>query len=117
MGSGTPYLEKAAAIKDWEKRNTVSELWAYLEFCNYYSGYMKMSAEYAPPMTAMLKGNWEETKNGSNNALVWNDASDPAFDGMKQALLSAEGLPLWDPRRGFVLRTDASGYAICALLE
>ena len=56
----------------------------------------------------MLKGNREETKKGSKKALVWTEESDRAFEGMKQALLSAVGLHLVDPDRGFVLRTDAS---------
>ena len=68
-------------------------------------------------MTAMLKGNREETKKGSKKALVWNDESDRAFEGTKQALLSAVGLHLVDPDRGFVLRTDASDYAVGAVLE
>ena len=63
-------------------------------------------------MTTMLKGNREETKKGSKKALVWTAESDRAFEGMKQALLSAVGLHLVDPDRGFVLRTDASDYAI-----
>ena len=65
----------------------------------------------------MLKGNREETKKGSKKALVWNDESDRAFEGMKQALLSAVGLHLVDPDGGFVLRTDASDYAVGAVLE
>ena len=36
---------------------------------------------------------------------------------MKQALLSAVGLHLVDPDQGFVLRTDASDYAVGAVLE
>ena len=76
-----------------------------------------MYAEYAAPMTTMLKGNREETKKGSKKALVWNEESDRAFEGMKQALLSAVGLHLVDPDRGFVLRTDASDYAVGAVLE
>ena len=106
-----------AGIEHWEKPKTVSELRAYLGFCNYYSGYIKMYAEYAAPLTTMLKGNQEETKKGSKKALVWNEESDCAFDGMKQALLSAVGLHLVDPDRGFVLRTDASNYAVGAVLE
>ena len=80
----------------------VSELRAYLGFCNYYSGYIKMYAEYAAPMTTLLKGNREETRKGSRKALVWTAESDRAFEGMKQALLSAVGLHLVDPDRGFV---------------
>ena len=65
----------------------------------------------------MLKGNREETKKGSKKALVWNEESHRAFEGMNQALLSAVGLHLVDPDRGFVLRTDTSDYAIGAVLE
>ena len=116
-GQRKPIPGKVAAIEHWEKPKTVSELRAYLGFCNYYSGYIKMYAEYAAPMTTMLKGNREETKKGSKKALVWTAESDRAFEGMKQALLSAVGLHLVDPDRGFVLRTDASDYAIGAVLE
>ena len=116
-GQRKPIPGKVAAIEHLEKPRTVSGLRAYFGFCNYYSGYIKMYAEYAAPMTTMLKGNREETKKGSKTALVWNDESDPAFEGMKQALLSAVGLHLVDPDRGFVLRTNASGYAVCAVLE
>ena len=42
-----------------------------------------MYAEYAAPMTTMLKGNREETKKGSKKALVWDAHSDRAFEGMK----------------------------------
>ena len=119
VGSGKqkPIPRKVAVIEHWEKPKTVSELRAYLGFCNYYSGYIKMYAEYAALMTAMLKGNREETKKGSKKALVWNEESHRSFEGMKQAQLSAEGLHLLDPDRGFVLRTDASDYAIGAVLE
>ena len=116
-GQRKPIPGKVAAIEHWEKPKTVSELRAYLGFCNYYSGYIKMYAEYAAPMTTMLKGNREETKKGSKKALVWTEESDRAFEGMKQALLSAVGLHLVDPDRGFLLRTDASDYAIGAVLE
>ena len=91
-GQRKPIPGKVAAIEQWEKPKTVSELRAYLGFCNYYSGYIKMYAEYAAPMTTMLKGNREETKKGSKKALVWTEESDRAFEGMKQALLSAVGL-------------------------
>ena len=116
-GERKPIPGRVAAIEHWEKPKTVSELRAYLGFCTYYSGYIKMYAEYAAPMTTMLKGNREETKKGSKKALVWTAESDAAFEGMKQALLSAVGLQLVDADRGFVLRTDASDYAVGAVLE
>ena len=108
---------KVAAIEQPEKPKMVSEVRAYLRFCNFYSEYITMYAEYAARMTAMLKGNPKETKKGSKKALVWNEESDHAFETMKQALLSAVGLHLLDPDRGFFLRTDASDYAIGAVMK
>ena len=72
-GQRQPIPGNVAAIEHWEKIKTVSELRAHLGFCNYYSGYSKMYARYAAPMTAMLKGNREETQKGSTKALVWNE--------------------------------------------
>ena len=68
-GQRKPIPGKVAAIEHWEKPKTVSELRAYLGFCNYYSGYIKMYAEYAAPMTTMLKGNREETKKRVSRAV------------------------------------------------
>ena len=116
-GQQKPIPGNIAAIEHSEKPKTVSELGAHLGFCNYSLCYIKMFAEYAAPMTAMLKGNREETDKGSRKALVWNEESARAFGGTRQALLSAVGLHLVDPDRGFVLRTDAFDYGIGALLE
>ena len=55
-GQRKPIPGKVAAIEHWEKPKTVSELRAYLGFCNYYSGYIKMYAEYAAPMTDHAQG-------------------------------------------------------------
>ena len=56
-GQRKPIPGKVVAIGHLEEPKTVFELRAYLGFCNYYSGYIKMYAEYAAPMTTMLKGN------------------------------------------------------------
>ena len=95
----------------------MSELRAYLGFCNYYSWYIKVYTEYAATMTAMLNGNRDQTMKGSKKALVCNEESDRALEGMQQGLVSAVGLHLVDPDRGFILRTYASDYTIGAVLE
>ena len=66
VGNGQlkPIPGKVAVTEHWEKRKTVLKLRAYLGFCNYYSGYIRMYAEYAAPMTAMLRGKREETRKG-----------------------------------------------------
>ena len=116
-GQRKPIPGKVAATEHWEKPKTSSELGPYQGFCNCYSRYSTMYAEYAAPMTAMLKGNREVTKKGFKKALVWNEESNRALEKMKKAPLSTPGLHLVDPDLGFVLRSDASDYAIGAVLE
>ena len=40
-----------------------------------------------------------------------------AFDEVKRVLCEGLELQRVDPDRGFVLMVDASGYAVCAILE
>ena len=48
-GQRKPIPGKVAAIEHWEKPKTVSELRAYLGFCNYYSGYIRCMPSMQPP--------------------------------------------------------------------
>ena len=76
-----------------------------------------MYAEMAAPMTALLKGNRDETKKGSKKPIIWDDEANDAFQAMKRALLDKLKLWLINPDKGFVLRTDASDYVVGAVLE
>ena len=78
-GQQKPIPGKVAAIEPWEKPKTVSKLRAYLGFCNYYWRYIKMYAEYAAPMIAMVKGNRQETKKVSKEASVCNEECDQSL--------------------------------------
>ena len=68
-------------------------------------------------MTSLLKGNRDETKKGSKKPIIWDDEANDAFEAMKCALLDKPKLWLINPDPGFVLRTDASDYAVGAVLE
>ena len=94
-GQWKPILGEVPAIDHLEKPKTVSDLWASLGFCYYYSRYIKVYAEYATPMTSMLKGIQDDTKKGSKKAVRWNEGSFRAFERMKQALLSAVAHNSW----------------------
>ena len=69
------------------------------------------------PPTKLLQVGREEGKKGSKKALAWTPESEKAFDDMKAALLKPLNLHLPNPDKGFVLRTDASEYAVGAVLE
>ena len=117
MGQRKPSPGKIAAVENWERPKTVSEMRAFLGFCNYYPGYVRMYAEMAVPITALLKGNRDENKKGSKKPIIWDDEANNAFEAMKRALLDKLKLWIINPNKGFVLRTDASDYAVGAVLE
>ena len=63
-------------------------------------------------MTALLEGNHDETKKGSKKPIIWYDEANDAFDAMKCALLDKLKLWLINLDKGFMLRTNASDYAV-----
>ena len=117
MGQCKPIPGKIAAVENSERPKTVSVMRTFLGFCNYYSGYVRMYAEMAALMTALLKGNRDETKKGSKKPIIWDDEANDSFEAMKRALLDKLRLWLINPNKGFVLRTYALDYAVGAVLE
>ena len=115
-GQRRPMPGKLASLHHWEKPQTVSELRS-MGFCNYYSGYVRVYAELSGPLHKMLQVGKFDGRKGSKKKLVWTPEAEDAFSRLKERLLGQLGLFLVDPNNGFVLRTDASDYAVGAVLE
>ena len=64
-----------------------------------------------------LKVPHEEGKKGSRVKITWDPPDQEAFEEIKKRLLSKLVLQSVDPNRPFVLRVDASTYAVGATLE
>ena len=90
---------------------------SFTGFCNYYSGYVRMYAELSGPLHKMLQVGKFDGRKGSKKKLAWTPEAEDAFNCLKERLLGQLGLFLVDPDKGFVLRTDASDYAVGAVLE
>ena len=86
-------------------------------FCNYYSGYVRMYAQLSGPLHKMLQVGKFDGRKGSKKKLAWTKEAEEAFQMLKRTLLVKLGLFLINPDKGFVLRTDASDYAVGAVLE
>ena len=71
-----------------------------------------MYAEPAAPMAALLK-----RQPRCRKPIVWDEEANEAFEAMKRALLDKLKFWLINPDKGFVIRTDASDYAVGAVLE
>ena len=69
------------------------------------------------PLHKMLQVGKFDGRKGSKKKLAWTPEAEDAFNRLKERLLGQLGLFLVDPDKGFVLRTDASDYAVGAVLE
>ena len=65
----------------------------------------------------MLQVGKFDGRKGSKKKMAWTTEAEEAFDKLKERLLGQSGLFLVHPDKGFVLRTDASDYAVGAVLE
>ena len=113
-GQRRPMPGKLASLHHWEKPQTISELRSFMGFCNYYSGYVRMYAELSGPLHKMLQVGKFIGRKGSKKKLAWSPEAEDALSRLKERLLGQLGLFLVDPDKGFVLRTDASDYAVGA---
>ena len=116
-GQRRPMPGKLASLHHWEKPQTISELRSFMGFCNYYSGYVRMYAELSGPLHNMLQVGKFDGRKGSKKKIAWTPEAEDAFSRLKERLLGQLGLFLVDPDKGFMLRTDASVYAVGAVLE
>ena len=119
MGGGVikPSPGKLLAVQRFEPPPTITALRGFLGLCNHYSTYVKMYAEYAAPLQEKLKVPKEEAKAGSKAKVHWSTEDLQAFERLKAALVEGLELHHVDTSKPFVLRTDASDYAIGAALE
>ncbi len=84
---------------------------------NFYSCYVPNYSTYAAPLMSKLQVGRVEGKKGSIKPVEWDDDSRLAFENLKKAL--ANGLEFFriELDEPFILRTDASDFALCAVLE
>lgn len=111
---------KVEAILAIRPPNTVKELRSFLGMSGFYRRFIKDYAKIAKPLTVLLRG--EEgrmsKKSSSKIPIVMNDQALEAFNKIKRTL-SSEDVLLTFPNfnKEFQLTTDASNYAIGAVLE
>ena len=116
-GARRPAPGKLRAIEKWELPKTVTALRAFLGFTNYYSAYVKDYAKVVTRLMEKLKVPREVGKKGSTAKIVWEKGDVEAFEEIKRLLCEALSLQRVNPDKPFVIRVDASQYAVGAALE
>ena len=74
---------------------------------NFYRRFIKNCAKIAKPLTELTK----------NVPFRWTDHTEKAFQELKNAIITAPVLRTFNPEYPIVITTDASKYAIGAVLE
>lgn len=100
---------KIAAISDWPVPSCVKEVRAFLGMCSYYRRFVKGFAEIAAPL--------HDLSGKGNGAVAWTDECQESFELMKRALTSPPVLAMPNEKDMFYLDTDASEFAIGAVLS
>ena len=82
---------------------------AFMGLANYYREYVPNFAAVTVPLTDLLK-------KGQPNAVKWEEPQERAFHTVRTLLTRRPILRLPDPKRTYILRTDASNYGVGAVL-
>jgi len=86
-------------------------------FTNYYNTYIHEYAKVVACLQDKLKVSRVDGKKGSKVKITWTPEDQTAFEEVKKRLCSKLVLQTVNPNKPFVLRVDASKYAVGATLE
>ena len=98
---------KVKAIEEWPTPKTKRELQQFLGFINFYRRFIKGFAKIAKPLTKLT----------GNNDWNWTEIQQTAFEGLKKEVTSERTLIIPQPGKPFRMETDASDFAVAAILS
>src|ERR1700761_6766507 len=96
------------AVNDWAAPTSRKEVRVFLGLTGYYRKFIPQYSQIALPLTELTKDNVQ---------FRWEEAEQRAFEQLKERLTTADVLAHPDPLRQYIINTDASGYAVAAVLS
>ena len=100
--------DKVKAISEWPIPQNVTDVRAFLGTAGYYRKFIRSFSEISTPLNTLTK---DDVK------FEWKEPQQVAFDKLKQSIKTGPVLALPDPNLPFVVHTDASGFAVGAVLS
>jgi len=109
IGNGNVKMDpvKVQGIANWPTPSTVKDICSFLGFCNFYRTFILAFSHTARPLNDL-------TKKGIQ--WMWGSAEQKAFDHLKELCITYPILCTPDWEHQFIMETDASGYALGAVL-
>ncbi|GAA5867358.1 hypothetical protein JCM5353_008820, partial [Sporobolomyces roseus] len=99
---------KVSAIREWPQPSTVKEVQSFLGFANFYRRFIKNYSSIASPLTRLTR---------KDTPFEMDDKAIAAFQSLKDAFEGEQILRHFDPSLPLELETDASDFALGAVLS
>ncbi|XP_075733659.1 uncharacterized protein LOC142775721 [Rhipicephalus microplus] len=109
-GCRRPHEVKLAAIENYPRPVTKTDIRAFLGLTGYYQHYIPKYSQIASPLTDSLR-------KGEPVKVQWDELRESSFQALKAALTSQPILRAPDYNRPFVLQCDASERGLGAVLS
>lgn len=103
-----PCPEKITAVRDFPPPKNARNVREFLGLAGYYRRFIDKFSSISKPLTELLK---------KDSKFTWTSTQQSAFDKLRRALCSEPILAYPDFTKPFNVTTDASGYAIGAVLS
>jgi len=100
--------DKIKIIQDWLEPKKVKDIQSFLGFANFYCQFIFNYSDIVIPLTCLT---WKD--------IPWkfDSSCQDAFNSLKKAFTSAPILTHWIPDAQLIVETDASDYALTAILS
>ena len=102
-----PNPARVNKVKDFPIPKNIDEVRSFLGLANYYRKFIQNFSHIAHPINSLLR---------KNATFQWKQNQQEAFDLLKNKLITSPILRHPNMTKPFILMTDASGYAIGAVL-
>lgn len=103
-----PDPSKVQAVSDFPRPKTVKDVRSFLGFANYYRRHVPRMSDLAAPLSNLTR---------KDVPFIWTDQCERAFQSIKKSLVHYPVLRFPDFSKDFILSTDASQFAVSAVLE
>src|SRR5256884_523341 len=122
-------LDKDEKVRNYLRPENISQLREFLGLASYYRKFIKDFSKKIKPMTKLLEGmkrgakksKWKKEKQKGIKDIEflekWGKEQEESYELMKKVLIETPVLIHPNFEKDFILSTDASGYALEAVLE
>ena len=100
--------KKIETVKEWPQPRNLRDVQAFLGFANFYRRFILGFSTIVKPLTELTK---------KDQAFIWNDNCERAFQDLKERFISAPILRWFNPDLEIMIETDASDWVSAGVLS